>query len=153
LRRPLALWEEAYCPRSDKPLRQREKPVERSAAARGYDVGDMPRHRFDSRVADLDGRRGDARRLAQEDAFARIRLDELDPAHTENRQHETGEPGAAAEVDEALRPLRDMGKQLRRIEKMAAPQITERGGANQVDTRRPVNQELGIGFEPGQCFT
>ena len=125
LRRPLALWEEAYRTRSDKPLRQREKPVERSAAARGHDVGDMRRRRLDSRVADLDGRGGDACRLAQEGAFARIGLDQLDPGHPENRQHEAWKPGAAAEVDEALGPRRDIGKELRRIKEMAAPQIAE----------------------------
>ena len=153
MRRPLALWEEAYRTRSDKPLRQREKPVERSAAAGGYDVGDMRRHGLDSRIADLYGRRGNARRLAQEGAFARIGLDQFDPVHPENRQHEAWKPGAATEVDEALRSLRDIGKELRRIEEMAAPQIAERGGADQVDARRPLHQEPGIGFKPGQCFT
>jgi len=125
LRRPLALWEEAYRTRSDKPLRQREKPVERSTAARGHDVGDMRRHRFDSRIVNFDRRAGDARRLAQKGAFARIGLDQLDPGHPENRQHEARKPGAAAEVDEALGPLRDMGKELRRIEEMTAPKIAE----------------------------
>ena len=113
----------------------------------------MRRHRLDSRIVNSDRRCGEARRLAQERAFARIGLDELDPGNPENRQHEAGKPGAAAEVDEALRPLRNMGEELRRIEEMAAPQIAERGGADQVDPRRPLHQEPGIGFEPGQCFT
>lgn len=140
MRRPLALWEEAYRARSDKPLCQWEKPVERCATAGGHDVDDMRRYRFDSGVADFNRRRGDPRRLAQEGAFARIRFDQLDPGHPENREHEAGKPGAAAEVDEALRPLRDMGKELRRIEKMAAPQIAERGRADQIDARRPLRQ-------------
>jgi hypothetical protein len=149
----LALWEEAYRPRSDKPRCQRQKPVERGAAAGGHDIDRVRRQRIDSRVADLYGRAGAPRRLAQKGAFARIGFDQLDPGDSEDRQHQPRKPGAAAEIDEALRARRDKRQQLRRIEEMAPPRIGEGAGSDQVDARRPLGQQPGIGFEPRQCFT
>jgi hypothetical protein len=149
----LALWEEAYRLGSDKRLSQNEKPVERSAAAGRHDIDDMRWQRIDSRVADLHGRGGDPRRLAQEGAFARIRFNELDPRHAHDRQHQPGKSGAAAEIDQALRAVRDKGQELRRIEKMPAPRIVEGAGRDQVDARRPFGEQPGIGLQPRQCFT
>src|SRR5712691_5051851 len=96
LPRPFALWEKTHRIGSDKRLRQNKQPVERLAAARGHDIDDMGRYRFDSRIADDDRRGGDACRFAQKGAFARIGLDQLDPRHTRYRQHQTGKTGAAA---------------------------------------------------------
>src|SRR5579863_476189 len=79
--RPFALWEQTHRIRSDKRLRQTKQPVERGAAARGHDIDGMRRHSLDSRIADDNRRRGEPRRLAQEGAFARIGLDQLDPSH------------------------------------------------------------------------
>ena len=98
-------------------------------------------------------RRGDPRRLAQKGGLARIGLDQFDPGHAEDRQHQPGKAGAAAEIDQASRVVRDERAQLRRIEHVAAPQIGERVAADEVDARRPAGQQLGIGFEPRQCFT
>ena len=103
------------------------------------------------RIATFAG--GDAGRLAQKSGFARIRLDQFDPGDAEDRQHQPGKPGAAAEIDQALRAVGDERPQLRRIEHVAAPQIGERIAADEVDARRPAGQQLGIGFEPRQCFT
>src|SRR5689334_1423915 len=85
-----ALWEEAERTWSDKPLRQNKKPIQRRAAARGNDIKDAWRQRFDSGIADRHGCGGEPRRLAQKGAFAGIRLDQFDAGHTEDRQYQTG---------------------------------------------------------------
>ncbi len=153
LPRLFALGEETHRIGSDKRLRQNKKPVERRAAARGHDVDDAGRHRLDSRIADDDRRDCDARGLPQEGAFTRIGLDQLDPAYAQDRQYQTWKPCAAAEVYEALRGRRDMREKLGRIEEVTTPKIAERGGADQVDVRGPADEQIGIGFEPRQCFT
>ena len=153
LPRLLALWEEANRRRRNKRLSQNEKPVQNGAAAGGDNGKWMRRQRFDSRVVDRDRRSGDARRLAQEGAFARIGLDQLDPRHAHDRQHQAGKPGAAAEIEQALPAHRQQRKKLRRIEEVAAPQIVDRAGGDQIDPPRPLPQQRCIGFEARQCFT
>jgi len=96
------------------------------------------RQRIDSGVANLDRRRGNPRRLAQKGAFAGVRLDQLNSGHPHDRQHQPGETGAAADIDQALRSGRDMGKQLRRIEEMPAPRVGEGAGGDEVDAPRPL---------------
>jgi len=46
-----------------------------------------------------------------------------------------------------------MREKLGRIEEVTTPKIAERGGADQVDVRGPADEQIGIGFEPRQCFT
>jgi len=139
--------------RAYKPLSQKEKPVERRAAAGGHDIDWMRRQRLDSGVADRDRRLGDSRRLAQEGAFARIALDQLDTWHAEDRQHQPRKPGAAAEIYEAPCSLGDERQELSRIEKVPPPRIAQRFASDQVDALVPLRQERGIGFKPRQCFT
>ena len=43
--------------------------------------------------------------------------------------------------------------QLRRIEDVAAPEIGKRVAADEIDARRPLGQQLGIGLQPRECFT
>ena len=96
---------------------------------------------------------GNARRLAQEGAFPRIRLDQLDAGRAENRQNETWKAGAAAEIDHAPRAIGDERLQLRRIEDVPTPQINKGIAADEVDSRRPTDQQSGVRVEPGKCFT
>jgi len=148
----LALWEEACCRGTDKPLRIDEKPVERGTAAGGDDGNGAGRNTLDSRVADRHRSGGEPRRLAQKGAFACVRFDQFDPPDTHDREHQSGKPGAAAEIDQAVRRRRDQRMELRRIEKVAAPRIGQRARRDQVDARRPGRQQPGIGLEPGQRF-
>ena len=132
------------------------KLVERRAGARGHDIGRMRPAAISIRGMRMTVTRprSYARRLAQEGAFARIALDQLDPGHAEDRQHQPGKPGAAAEIDQAARACAGhSGSSCAEFEEMPAPQIGERIAADQVDPRRPPRQQLGIGFQPGQCFT
>src|SRR5438552_3213970 len=94
-----------------------------------------------------------ARRLAEKGAFPRIRLDQLNPGRAKNRQNQTGKTGAAAEIDHAPRAIGDERLQLRGIEDVPAPQIDEGISADEVDARRPPDQQRGVRLEPGKCFT
>jgi hypothetical protein len=104
-------------------------------------------------MTDRDRCGGDPRRLAQERAFPRIGLDQLDPDGAEDCQYEAGKSGAAAEIDEAVGGSRQQRQQLRRIEKMPPPRISERAGGDEVDAPRPLPQQRLIGREPFQRFT
>src|SRR5690349_10475571 len=125
-----------------------EQAVERRAGSGSNGIDDMGRDGLDPRVVDDDGCTGEARRLAQKGAFARVGLDKLNLGHAGDRQHETGEAGAAAEIDEALRRGRNVREELDRIEEMAAPEIAERVDADEVYPRRPADEEPGVGFKP-----
>ena len=147
------LWEEAYRGGADKWLSDNEKLVESGEPAGGHDGYLMGGHELDSGAADACRCAGEAGRLAQKRRLARVGFDELDPGGADDRQNETGKPGAAAEIDEALRPRGDQRQELRRIEKMAAPEIAERARGDKVDAAGPLAEQLGIGLEPRQCFT
>ena len=133
-------------------------PINGWAKSRSRSSGAQPRAvttstTWGGTASDDNRRGGDACRLAKEGAFARIGLDQFNPRHARYRQHQTGKTRAAAEVHEALRSPRDIREELRRIEEMAAPEVPERVGADQVDARGPADQQFAIGFEPRQCFT
>ncbi len=51
------------------------------------------------------------------------------------------------------RRCRDERPKLRRIEEMAAPEISDRVTPDEVDAARPLGQQRCVGFEPRQCFT
>ena len=134
--------------RNRQPSRARETARARSGAGRAAPAPARSRHRprcggtaaiRHGRI--VTGRFGHPRRLAQKRGLALVGFDQLDPGHAEDRQHQPGKPGAAAEIDQALRVARDKRQELRRIEDMAAPQIAERVAADQVDARRPAGQQ------------
>jgi len=152
LPRLFALGEETHRIGSDKRLGQNKKPVERRAAARGHDVDDARRTASIRALRMTTGAVAMRRRLPQEGAFTRIGLDQLDP-RTPGSPAPDRETGTAAEVYKALRSRRDMREKLGRIEEVTTPKIAERGGADQVDVRGPPDEQIGIGFEPRQCFT
>src|SRR6267378_2696676 len=68
----------------EKLLSEAEQPLERRASAGGYEIDWVRRDRLDAARANRHIDLGDARRLAQEGAFSRIRLDQLHARHTEN---------------------------------------------------------------------
>src|SRR5580693_4539249 len=109
-----AIWHQKRCG-------QIEQSVERRAGARGHNMDGMPRDRLDAAWPNRNLGSGYAGRLAQKRGFSRIRLDQLDAGDAEDRQHEPGQPGAAAKVDQASRRARDETMQLRRIEDMPPP--------------------------------
>src|SRR5579883_2888464 len=77
-------------------------------------------------------------------------IDQRDAGNAEDRQHQGGNPGAAAEIDKAFGPFRNKWQQLRRIEDVTAPRIGQRGAADQVEALRPALQQIEIGRQPRQ---
>ena len=89
---------------------------QRRAGARRHDIRAEVYYVFEPRS--MDNRiaphieTGCTSRLGQKDAFAGVRLDQVDVRHTKNRQDEAGETGAATHVDEALYLLGQICSQL-----------------------------------------
>ena len=96
---------------------------------------------------------GDPRGLAQEGTFARIDLDQVHRSDAQDRQDQAGEAGAAADVERCRRRRWDQRQQLRRVEHVAAPEIRQAVGSDQVDLALPVLEQCGIGGQPSHCFT
>jgi len=113
----------------------------------------MGRYGLDAAVMDQYRCVCDSCCFAQERTFARVGLDQFDPGHTKDGQDEPREAGTAAEIHEAGRCRWDVGQELCRIEKMAAPDVIERVAADEIDARRPSVEQIGIGGEARQCFT
>ncbi len=101
----------------------------------------MRRHRLNAARANRYTDTGDSRRLPQKSGFARFRFDELDATGAEDHENETGKTGSAAEIDEAARRLRYEGIELRRIEDVPPPKIGDRVAADEIDARRPADQQ------------
>ena len=150
---PFPFEKEALGLVGEKRLGETEQPLERRASAGSHDIDRVRRDRLDAARANRHIDLGNTRRLAQERGFSRIRLDQLDAGHTENRQDEPGQAGAAAEINHAPRAIGDERLQLRRIEDVPTPQIDEGIAADEVDPRRPTDQQSGVRLEPGKCFT
>jgi hypothetical protein len=107
LRPALALGKQANRVRADERASQIKESVERGERPGGYDIHAMRRHRGDAAAANRRIGGGNARRLAQKRGLAGVGLDKLDPWHAEDRQYETGEAGAAAEIDQGFGAIRD----------------------------------------------
>src|SRR6516165_3869741 len=150
---PFAFEKQALAARCEERLGETKQPVERRAGASSHDIDRVPRHRLNPTRANCRGGLGDAHRLAEKGAFPRIGLHQLDTGHAEDRQNQSGEAGAAAEIDHATRPLRHKCSKLRRIKDVTPPHIGDGIASDEVDARRPAGQQLGIGLELRQCFT
>src|SRR5439155_21741040 len=144
---PLPLEKEALGPVGKKRLGEPEQPVERRASAGGDDIDRVRRDRLYAARANRHIDLGDARRLAGKGAFPRIRLDQRDPGRAKNRQNQTGKTRPAAEIDHALRAIGDERLQLRGIEDVPTPQIDEGIAADEVDARRPTDQQRSVRLE------
>ena len=103
---PLALQKQALAAASEEGLGQTEQTVERRTSARSHNINRMLQHCFNTARADEHVSLGNAHSLAQKRAFSRIGLDQLDAGDTENRQNETGQSGAASEIDKGARRRR-----------------------------------------------
>ncbi len=77
----------------------------------------------------------------------------MDIRCTHGGENQSGEAGAAAEVDERRRGVGDERKQLRRIEHMPAPQVRQGGLSDQIDPPVPFAQQIGVALQPLECFT
>jgi hypothetical protein len=130
-----------------------EQPVERRAGARGHDIDRVRGHRLYPTWPYRHIGFGDARGFAQKGASPGIRFDQLDIRDAQNGQNEAREAGAAAEIGQIARRVVDQGPKLRRIEDVPAPQIGEGVAADEVDARRPPDQQVCISFETAECFT
>src|SRR5439155_13839319 len=116
---------------TEKRLGETEQPVKRRAGAGGHDIDRVRRDRLDAARANRHIDLGDARGLAKEGGFSRIGLDELDAAGAEDRQNESRQACAAAEIDHAFGIGGEKGQELCRIEDVPAPQIDEGIAANE----------------------
>ena len=150
---PLALGKQADRVGAEKRLGQIEQPVERRqarAVTTSTACGGTAAMRQGRIVTVAAATRAASRRKA---ALRESASTSSTPATPRIASTRPGKPGAAAEIDQALRAVGNERPQLRRIEKVAAPQIGERVAADEIDARRPSGQQLGIGLEPRQCFT
>lgn len=69
------------------------------------------------------------------------------------RQHQPGEPGPGTQISQSPGSGRDQGFQLGGIEEMAVPKVNQGAFGHQIVAFVPVGQQVGIGLQPGQCFT
>src|SRR5437899_4775752 len=99
-----------------------------------------------------DLRASDPSRLAQKDAFALIGLDNVDFRDPENGEDQSGQTGAAAEIDQHARVGRDQRAELCRIENMAPPDIADRPRTDEIDPAVPGGEKFDIDPEALQCF-
>jgi hypothetical protein len=137
---------------SEKRLRETKQPIERRAGAGGHDIDRVWRDRLNAAWANRHIGVGDACASRRKADF-RESASTIQALHTENRQNETREARAAAEIDHALGISGEEGPELRRIEDVPTPQIDEGIAADEVDPRRPPDQQRGVRLEPGKCFT
>ena len=134
-----------------------QKPWQRRTCTCRHDIGPKTYNVFEPRAMDnriaphFEASR--TSRLGQKDAFAGVGLDQMYMRHTEDCQHKAGEAGAATHVDQDLDLRRQEGPQLGRIQDVAAPQIFQALGRDQVDGFLPLDQDIGVAAEAFQCFT
>src|SRR3954452_24252031 len=129
-------WGETRGPR--KKIRQG-----RQAAGRD-DVGRERRDGLDP--AGVDGDRGGRRPrgLAQEGRLAAVALDQVDLGDAQDGEDEAGQPGTAAEVEEATGSLRKEADELSAVQDAASPRVVEGAGADQVDGALPAAQQIEV---------
>ena len=102
---------------------------------------------------DFDAGSGDPRRFAQKDAFALVRLDEMNGRDAKHCKDQPRESGAAADVEENPGARRNQRKELGRIENMTPPDVADSARPDEIDAPIPGGEQLDIGFESRQCFT
>src|SRR5215469_3341341 len=98
---PFSFEKQALAVGGEERLGKTKQTVKRCAGAGGHDVDRVRQNCFDAAGAKGRGDPGDAYRFAQESAFSRIGFDQLDTGHSKDRQNQSGETGAAAEIDHA----------------------------------------------------
>jgi len=69
------------------------------------------------------------------------------------RQHQARETGAGTQIGQGAGLSRDQGSKLGAIPEVPPPEIGKGAAGHQIVPFIPVQQQIGIGLEPGQCFT
>ena len=129
--------------RSAKPSKLRQ----RRQRAGGDDIGGQSGASASIRWAcTVDGDTARARRLAQEGGLALVALDQMDLRCAHDRQHQAGQAGAAAEIDQPARVGRPVAPELAAVQDVPAPRIGQRRRADQIDRacQRPQQVEIGL---------
>ena len=94
--------------------------------------------------------------MAQEGAFARIALDQMDmragPLGERDGEHQAGEAGAGAEIRPSQR-LRLDRQQLERVGDMPGPHLGEGAWADEVLDLLPAPELVDQDIELPRCFT
>ena len=96
---------------------------------------------------------GGAGDFPQEGGFSLVALDQVDIGNSQDRQHQAGEAGAAAEIHQGPRSRRDQGVELGGVNEVPRPEMGQGPGTDQVDDRLPFPQKVGIDLEAVACFT
>ena len=96
--------------------------------------------------------------LAQEDALARVAVDQLEAQRRmglrrDDGADEAGKPASTPEVEPE--PLVNVGgvENLQRIQEMPRPQGVQRSRRHEVDLPLPLAKKLGVEVEARECFT
>ena len=89
--------------------------------------------------------------------FPGVAFDQMDaqrgrPITPEDGEHETGETGAAAEIEKHPRAIGNQGKKLGRIENVAAPDVGKTGVADQVNSGLPSLKGCDHNLKPPDLF-
>jgi len=69
------------------------------------------------------------------------------------RQHQAGKTGARPQIGQGAGFGRDQSCQLGRIPEVTLPQVGQGASCHQIVPGAPVDQQICIGRQPGQCFT
>src|SRR3954451_3581530 len=132
---------------------QRQELRQRCERAGSDDVGRERRGGLDPGGVHGDWRSCRPRGLAQERRLATVALDQVDFGNAQDREDEAGQPGSAAEVDDATVSLGQEADELGAVQDVASPRIVEGAGADEIDGALPAAQQVEVGGEAVQCFT
>ena len=111
-------------------------------------------HVFKPRIADLDLQAHAVGSGLQEGALLGRGFMQGDfQLRPHRRQHQTGKAGARTQIGQGQGRFRDQGCQLGAIPQMTVPKVGQGAFGHQIVPGVPVGQQIGIGLQPGQCFT
>ncbi len=77
----------------------------------------------------------------------------MDEWGAQHGEHEPGQTGAAAEIDQRASIGRPEPPELAAVQNVPTPGIGQGRGADQVDLGLPAREQIDIGLQPVECFT
>lgn len=150
----LALQEETNAVRTCEPLRIGQKQGQGGQGPGCYHVMGAGGQLFDPDILD---RHGQAHALGggfEEVALLGGGLMQGDgQVRPQRRQHQPREAGSGPQIGQGAGIFGDQGPQLGGIPEMPTPQVGQGASGHQIVPCVPVGQQIGIGLQPGQCFT
>lgn len=150
----LAFQEETNAVRTCEPLGVGQQQRQRRQRPGRYHIMGTRGQLFDPGVLDRDGQAHPLGRGFEEVAFLGGGLMQgYGHLRPHRRKHQPGEPGPGTQIGQGPGALWDQRRQLSRIPEMPAPQVGQGAFGHQIMAGVPVGQQIGIGLEPGQCFT